>query len=134
MCDYVFSDSRDPALRAGAASQIRGAARLFQEKFPVEVATATASVNNDRVSFRAIDAPVVSESIVHRVERVPEWRPRDQGPMWRSLCGTRVGRTRRSGLFEFEVPVALDPESWRLAANCQACLAATRKRDLGTLT
>jgi len=37
-------------------------------------------------------------------------------------------------MFEFEVAVALDPESWRLAANCQACLAATKKRDLGTLT
>ena len=91
-------------------------------------------MNNDQVSFRAIDAPVVSESIVHRVERVPDWRPSDKGPWWRSLCGTRVGATRRGGLFEFEVPVALDPESWRLAANCEACLAATRKRDLGTLT
>jgi hypothetical protein len=86
------------------------------------------------VSFREIDSPVVSESIVHRVERVPVWRPTDQGPMWRSLCGTPVGHTGRGGLFEFEVPVALDPESWRLAANCPACLAATKKRDLGTLT
>jgi len=91
-------------------------------------------VNNDQVSFRPIDAPVVSESIVHRVERVPNWRSSDQGPKWRSLCGTRVGRTRRSGLFEFEVSVAIDPESWRLAANCEACLAETKKRDLGTLT
>jgi len=47
--------------------------------------------------------------------------------------GTRVGEMRRGGLFEFEVPVALDPESWRLAANCPACLAAAEKRDLGTL-
>ena len=101
---------------------------------PVAVAPATASVNNDHVSFRAIDAPVISEIIVHRVERVPDWRPSDQGPEWRSLCGTRVGQMRRGGLFEFEVPVALDPESWRLAANCQACLAATKKRDLGNLT
>jgi hypothetical protein len=45
-----------------------------------------------------------------------------------------VGEVRRGGLFEFVVPVALDPESWRLAANCQACLAATQKRELGTLT
>jgi hypothetical protein len=90
-------------------------------------------VNNDQVSFRAIDSPVVSESIVHRVERVPDWQPSGPGPNWRSLCGTRVGTMRRGGLFEFEVPVALDPESWRLAANCQACLAATRKRELGTL-
>ena len=91
-------------------------------------------MNNDQVSFRAIDSPVVSERIVHRVERVPGWRPSDQRPKWRSLCGTRVGQMRRGGLFEFEVSVAIDPESWRLAANCQACLAATKKRDLGTLT
>ena len=109
-------------------------ARRVPEKLPVEVAPTTSSVNNDHVGFRAIDTPVVSENIVHRVERVPNWRPSDEGPKWRSLCGTRVGRTSRGGLFEFEVPVALDPESWRLAANCQACLAVTRKRDLGTLT
>jgi hypothetical protein len=100
---------------------------------PAGVAPGAASPNNDCVGFRAIDTPVVSERIVHRVERVPDWRPSDQGPKWRSLCGTRVGETRHGGLFEFEVPVALDPESWRLAANCQACLAATNKRDLGTL-
>jgi hypothetical protein len=109
-------------------------ARRVPEKLAVEVAPTTSSVNNDHVGFRAIDTPVVSENIVHRVERVPNWRPSDEGPKWRSLCGTRVGRTSRGGLFEFEVPVALDPESWRLAANCQACLAVTRKRDLGTLT
>jgi hypothetical protein len=86
------------------------------------------------VSLRAINAAVVSESIVHRAERVPGWRPSDDGPKWRSLCGTRIGETKVSGLFEFEVPVALDPESWRLAANCAACLAATQKRELGTLT
>jgi hypothetical protein len=86
------------------------------------------------VSFRAIAAAVVSESIVHRVERVPGWCPSDAGPKWRSLCGTHVGVTGRGGLFEFEVAVALDPESWRLAANCQACLAATERRELGTLT
>jgi hypothetical protein len=86
------------------------------------------------VSFRPIDAPVVSESIIHRAERVPGWRASSQDPKWRSLCGTRVGKMRRGGLFEFEVPVALDPESWRLAANCPACLAATEKRGLGTLT
>jgi hypothetical protein len=86
------------------------------------------------VSFRAIDSAVISERIVHRVEQVPNWRPSDQVPMWRSLCGTRVGEMRRGGLFEFNVPVALDPESWRLAANCQACLAVTQRRELGTLT
>ena len=91
-------------------------------------------MNNLIVGFRAIDAAVVSERIVHRAERVPHWRPSDAGPGWRSLCGTRVGETRPGGLFEFAVPVALDPESWRLAANCPACLAATRKRELGTLT
>jgi hypothetical protein len=88
------------------------------------------------VSFRAIDAAVVSESIVHRAERVPGWSPSDPSdkPKWRSLCGTRVGATGQGGLFEFEVAVALDPESWRLAANCQACLAATERRELGLLT
>jgi hypothetical protein len=104
------------------------------KKAAVELAPTTASVNNRSVSFRAIDSPVVSESIVHRVERVPDWQPSGHGPTWRSLCGTRVGEMTRGGLFEFDVPVALDPESWRLAANCQACLAATRKRELGTLT
>jgi hypothetical protein len=86
----------------------------------------------DHVSFRAIDAAVISESIVHRVERVPE--PTDDGPTWRSLCGAHVGAMRQDGLFEFEVPVALDPESWRLVANCQACLAEAQRRDLGSLT
>jgi len=91
-------------------------------------------MNNGRVGFRAIDGAVISERIVHRVERVPNWRPSDEGPNWRSLCGTRIGETTRGGLFEFEVAVALDPESWRLVANCQACLVATQKRELGTLT
>ena len=86
------------------------------------------------MSFRAIDGAVISESIVHRVERVPNWRPSDEGPKWRSLCGARVGTVGSNGLFEFEVAVALDPESWRLAANCQACLAAAERRELGTLT
>jgi hypothetical protein len=86
------------------------------------------------VSFRAIDEFVHSERIVHRVERVPNWRPSDSGLKWRSLCGTRVGEITADGLFEFVVPVALDPESWRLAANCQACLAETQKRELGTLS
>ena len=86
------------------------------------------------MSLRAIDSAVVSDRIVHSVERVPDWRASDNGPKWRSLCGTRVGEMTPAGLFEFEVSVALDPESWRLAANCQACLAANRKRELGTLT
>jgi hypothetical protein len=86
------------------------------------------------VSFRAIDGAVHSERTVHRVERVPNWRPSDAGPKWRSLCGTPVGEITAGGLFEFAVPVALDPESWRLAANCQACLAEAQKRELGTLS
>jgi hypothetical protein len=86
------------------------------------------------VSFRPIDAAVISETTVHRVERVPDRRPTDDGPTWRSLCGARIGEMRPNGLFEFEVPVALDPESWRLVANCQACLAAAQRRELGTLT
>ena len=85
------------------------------------------------MSFREVTGAVISENIVHRVERVPEWRPLDARPSWRSLCGVRVGETRVGGVFEFEVPVALDPEAWRLAANCPACLAATQRRELGSL-
>ena len=86
------------------------------------------------MSLREIDTAVISESVVHRAEPVPDWRPSDKRPRWRSLCGTPVGETRGGGLFEFEVPVALDPASWRLAANCPACLAVSRRRELGTLT
>jgi hypothetical protein len=86
------------------------------------------------VSFRAISATVISESTVHRAERVPEWQASRVGPKWRALCGIRVGETRNGGDFEFEVPVALDPESWRLAANCAACLAASERRALGALS
>lgn len=85
------------------------------------------------MGFREITAPVISESTVHRVERVPEWSISEQGPQWRALCGVRIGEVRNGGAFEFEVPVALDPESWRLAANCPACLAATERRELGAL-
>lgn len=86
------------------------------------------------MSLRPIDAAVVSETVVHRVERVPGWQPSDGSPEWRSLCGTRVGEMSADGLFEFDVSVAVDPESWRLAANCPACLAVSEKRELGTLT
>ena len=89
-------------------------------------------MNNLIVGFREVTAPIISESTVHRVERVPEWRTSATGPQWRALCGVRIGETRH-GLFEFEVPVAIDPESWRLAANCPACLAATLRRELGAL-
>ena len=93
-----------------------------------------ASVNNlMTMGFREITAPVYSESTVHRVERVPEWLTSEEGPQWRALCGVRIGEAGRGGVFEFEVPVALDPESWRLAANCPACLAATERRELGAL-
>ncbi len=86
------------------------------------------------MTFRPIDGFVISESIVHRVERVPGWAVSHQGAKWRALCGIRVGGTGSRGEFEFEVPVALDPESWRLAANCAACLAASERRDLGALS
>jgi hypothetical protein len=103
-------------------------------KIHLDLAREAASVNKlETMGFRAIDAPVFSESTVHRVERVPGWRVTGKGPQWRALCGIRVGETRSGGVFEFEVPVALDPESWRLAANCPACLAATERRDLGAL-
>ena len=82
------------------------------------------------MGFRAISEPVVSENIVHRAERVPGWPSSREGLPWRSLCGARVGAIRTDGAFEFEVAVALDPESWRLAANCAACLAADRKRTI----
>ncbi|HVV50355.1 MAG TPA: hypothetical protein VHO06_11890 [Polyangia bacterium] len=85
------------------------------------------------MGLRAISAPVFSESTVHRVERVPGWRPSSKLPQWRALCGARVGQVHSDGVFEFEVPVALDPESWRLAANCPACLAAAERRELGAL-
>ena len=85
------------------------------------------------MSIRAIDARVVSETIVHRAEQVPGWRSKDEGPEWRSLCGARLGAARRRGEFEFEVSVAIDPQSWRLAANCPACRAASERRDLGVL-
>jgi hypothetical protein len=77
------------------------------------------------VGFRAITGAVLSDRTVHRVERVPGWASSHEGPPWRALCGVRVGVVRSDGAFEFEVPVALDPESWRLAANCAACLAAS---------
>jgi hypothetical protein len=86
------------------------------------------------VSLREITEPVISERIIHRVERVPDWLGANDGPGWRALCGVRIGATDAEGAFEFEVAVALDPEAWRLAANCPACLAATVRRDLGSLT
>ena len=85
------------------------------------------------MSFREITGPVISESVIHRVERVPDWLAAGEGPGWRALCGVHIGAARAGGAFEFEVPVALDPEAWRLAANCPACLAATERRDLGRL-
>jgi hypothetical protein len=85
------------------------------------------------VSLRKIDAAVLSDRIIHRVERVPGWRASAEAPPWRALCGVPVGKTRAGGSFEFEVAVALDPEAWRLAANCSACLAATERRQLGSL-
>jgi hypothetical protein len=85
------------------------------------------------VSLRKISAAVLSDRIIHRVERVPGWRSTGKAPPWRALCGVPVGKTRAGGSFEFDVAVALDPEAWRLAANCSACLAATERRELGSL-
>ncbi len=82
------------------------------------------------MALRAITGAVVSQSTVHRAERVPNWSSSREGLPWRALCGARVGSFRTDGAFEFEVPVALDPESWRLAANCAACLAADRHRKI----
>jgi hypothetical protein len=107
--------------------------RHLGNKIRRSLARRARTVNNQIVGFREVSAPIFSESTVHRVERVPEWRASATGPQWRALCGVHIGETRSGGLFEFEVPVALDPESWRLAANCQACLAATLRRELGAL-
>ena len=85
------------------------------------------------VGLREISAAVISERIVHRAERVPNWRANSGAPPWRALCGVPVGGTRASGAFEFDVAVALEPEAWRLAANCSDCRAATERRELGSL-
>ena len=88
----------------------------------------------DRVGLRTISAAVISERIVHRAERVPGWRANSGSPPWRALCGVPVGRVRDGGgPFEFAVAVALEPEAWRLAANCSDCLAATERRELASL-
>ena len=80
------------------------------------------------MAFRSINEPVTSTATVHRVERVPGWAASREGLPWRALCGVRAGSFRSDGAFEFEVAVALDPEAWRLAANCAACLVADRQR------
>ena len=85
------------------------------------------------MSLRKIDSAVVSDRLIHRVERVPAWRATAEALPWRALCGVPVGTARAGGAFEFEVAVALDPESWRLAANCSACRAVTERRNLGTI-
>jgi hypothetical protein len=87
----------------------------------------------DSVGLRTISAAVISERIVHRAERVPDWRANSGVPPWRALCGVPVGRARDGGMFEFAVAVALEPEAWRLAANCAECLAATERRELASL-
>jgi hypothetical protein len=86
------------------------------------------------VSVREINSAVLSDRTVHRAERVPNWRSLGETPPWRALCGVSVGRTRAGGSFEFSVAVALDPQAWRLAANCSACLAVTESRELGSLS
>jgi hypothetical protein len=83
------------------------------------------------MGLRTITGAVVSDRLVHRVERVPVWRLTAEAQPWRALCGVPVGRAHPGGAFEFETGVALDPESWRLAANCSACLAVTERRALG---
>jgi hypothetical protein len=85
------------------------------------------------VSLRKINSAVFSERLIHRVERVPAWRLTAEAQPWRALCGVPVGKARAGGAFEFDVAVALDPEAWRLAANCSACLAVTERRELGSI-
>ena len=64
------------------------------------------------VGLRQISAAVFSERIVHRAERVPNWRANSGAPPWRALCGVPVGGTRDGGMFEFAVAVALEPVSY----------------------
>jgi hypothetical protein len=85
------------------------------------------------VGLRAISDAVVSDRLIHRVERVPAWRLTAEAQPWRALCGVPVGKAGASGAFEFDAAVALDPEAWRLAANCSACLAVTERRALGSV-
>ena len=85
------------------------------------------------MSLREISGAVLSDRLIHRAERVPSWRRTAEGQPWRALCGVPVGRAHPGGAFEFDVAVALDPEAWRLAANCPACRAITERRDLGSL-
>jgi len=85
------------------------------------------------VTLRKISRAVLSDRIIHRVERVPSWRETAEAQPWRALCGVFVGKAHPGGAFEFEVAVALDPEAWRLAANCSACLAVTERRNLASL-
>jgi hypothetical protein len=86
------------------------------------------------VSLREISSAVLSDRPIHRVERVPAWRGTAGAQPWRALCGVPVGKARAGGAFEFDVAVALDPEAWRLAANCSACLAVTERRELGSVS
>ena len=84
------------------------------------------------MSLREVSDAVYSDRIIHRVERVP--KALDGTAPWRALCGVPVGKTHAGGSFEFDVAVAIDPEAWRLAANCVACRAVTERRALGTLS
>jgi hypothetical protein len=85
------------------------------------------------VSLRQISGPVLSDRLIHRVERVPAWRVSAEAQPWRALCGVPIGKARPGGAFEFDVAVAIDPEAWRLAANCSACLAVTERREFGSV-
>jgi hypothetical protein len=85
------------------------------------------------VALRTISGAVVSDRIVHRAERVPAWRLTADAQPWRALCGVPVGKAGAGGAFEFDTAVALDPEAWRLAANCSACLAVTERRARGSV-
>jgi hypothetical protein len=85
------------------------------------------------MSLRTISGAVHSDRLIHRAERVPGWQLIADAQPWRALCGVPIGRAGEGGAFEFGVGVALDPEAWRLAANCSACRDATERRELGCL-
>jgi hypothetical protein len=86
------------------------------------------------MGLRTISGAVHSDRLIHRAERVPASQLAAEGQPWRALCGVPVGRAGAGGAFEFYEGVAIDPEAWRLAANCSACRAATERRELASVS
>lgn len=108
-----------------------GASGEPESSFARFAAVAENTAYAETVSVREISSVILSDRLIHRVERVPAWRSTAGAQPWRALCGAPIGKAHAGGAFEFDVAVALDPESWHLAANCSACLAVTERRMLG---